>query len=238
MSIKSKEQCCQIITFRKPQIVNGSGYSSGRHKAVRLSGDVQANPGLIRYPEKSVRKNQLAICRDTCDFWYHIGCIDMDRGAYEALSAPNQRCHCTKCITSTIDQVLIEEENRQNKYDELKTKLEMSGLKLSWKSEIKFLLMETKLDIHAITKSHLRPEVKDEQIQIAGYNKARKDKATDNNCQINFSDTLTAFEREDLYTTSDIEQIWIDITISSQKLLVGSVYRPPHDITFYEKLSI
>ena len=52
----------------------------------------------------------------------------MDRGAYEALSAPDQHWHCTKCITSTIDQVLIEEGNGQNTFDELKTKLERSGL--------------------------------------------------------------------------------------------------------------
>ena len=152
-------------------------------------------------------------------------------------------------LVGLIKYLLRREENGQNMYDELKTKLETNGVKLTHinvngllnkLSEIKFLLLETKLDILAITESHLNPDVKDEQIQIEGNNIARKDRATDNNwggCLIYFSDSLTAFEREDLYTTSDIEQVWIDLTISSQKLLVGSVYRTPYDITFYEKLS-
>lgn len=40
-------------------------------------------------------------------------------------------------------------------------------------------------------------------------------------------------ERDDLKT--DIEAIWIDVTIKSQKLLLGCVYRPPDDYSFYNK---
>lgn len=135
-------------------------------------------------------------------------------------------------------------------YDNLKTKLGMNGLKLAHiningllnkLSGIKFLLLEKKLDILTITESHLSPGIKDEQIKIAGFNMARKDRIIGNNwggCLIYYSDTLTALERGDLYTASDIEQVWIDVTISFEKLLIGLVYRLPHDIKFYGHLSI
>ena len=75
-------------------------------------------------------------------------------------------------------------------YHDLKTKLGMNGLKLAHINVngllnkppgIKFLLLETKLDILVITETHLSPDIKDEQIQIAGFNMARKDRAIDNN---------------------------------------------------------
>ena len=50
---------------------------------------------------------------------------------------------------------------------------------------------------------------------------------------IYYSENLHVYERDDLKT--DIEAIWIDITVMSQKLLLGCIYRPPDDYTFYDK---
>ena len=39
--------------------------------------------------------------------------------------------------------------------------------------------------------------------------------------------------KEKILKKSGIEASWIETTVSSQKLLIGSVYRQPHDLNFY-----
>ena len=46
-------------------------------------------------------------------------------------------------------------------------------------------------------------------------------------CLIFFADHLAAFERQDLNSFTSIESSWIEVSIDSQKLLIGTVYRPP-----------
>lgn len=52
-------------------------------------------------------------------------------------------------------------------------------------------------------------------------------------CLIYYSEKLHIYEREDL--KSDMEAIWIDLTIRSQKVLIGCFYRAPDDYGFYNK---
>ena len=46
-----------------------------------LRGTVEVNPGPIRFPcgycSKPVKINQLALCCDGCDIWYHIPCLEL-----------------------------------------------------------------------------------------------------------------------------------------------------------------
>ena len=48
-----------------------------------------------------------------------------------------------------------------------------------------------------------------------------------------FREELDGFERDDLKKQSSIEASCIEITVSSQKLLIGSIYRQPDDLNFY-----
>ena len=97
------------------------------------------------------------------------------------------------------------------------------------------MLSESKLDILAITETHLDDETPTEEITITGYQVARLDRKDQQGggCIIYYSECLHVYERDDL--KSDIEAIWIDVTVNAQKLLLGCVYRPPDDYTFYNK---
>lgn len=52
-------------------------------------------------------------------------------------------------------------------------------------------------------------------------------------CLICYSESINVYHRDDL--KADIEAVWIDITVKSQKLLLGCVYRPSDDYDFYNK---
>ena len=127
-------------------------------------------------------------------------------------------------------------------YGDFYTKLKGHGLKIAHLnvrsllgkiSEIK--LSESKLDILAISETHLDDETPIEYVMIPGYQVARLDRKDQEGggCIIYYSESLHVYERDDLKT--DIEAIWIDVTIKSQKLLLGCVYRPPDDYSFYNK---
>ena len=97
------------------------------------------------------------------------------------------------------------------------------------------MLSESKLDILAITETHLDDETPIEDVMITGYQVARLDwkDQEGGGCIIYYSESLHIHKRDNLKT--DIEAIWIDVTMKSQKLLLGCVYRPPDDYTFYNK---
>lgn len=102
--------------------------------------------------------------------------------------------------------------------------------------EIKCLLQAVSFDVLAITETHLHKNITDDQVSIEGYRTARKDRENSENnwgvCMIYFKEDLNGFEREDLKINSSIEAAWIDVTISSQKILVGAVYKQPSDKIF------
>ena len=129
-------------------------------------------------------------------------------------------------------------------YGDLYTKLKGHGLKIAHLnvrsllgkiSEIKLMLSESKFDILAITETHLDDETPIEYVMITGYQVARLDRKDQGGggCIIYYSESLHVHERDDLKT--DIEAIWIDVTMKSQRLLLGCVYRPPDDYSFYNK---
>jgi len=97
------------------------------------------------------------------------------------------------------------------------------------------MLTESKFDILAITETHLDDETPTEEVTLTGYQVARLHRKDQQGggCIIYYSECLHVYKRDDL--KSDIEAIWIDVTVNSQKLLLGCVYRPPDDYTFYNK---
>ena len=123
---------------------------------------------------------------------------------------------------------------------ELKENLNIKGLKAAQinvngfynkLNKIKFLLQETKIDVLAITETHLHKDINNDQLQIKGYSLLRNDRqSAENNwggCLTCWTADLEAFKREDLKHYSDIESVWIELMISSQRLIVGAIYRQP-----------
>ena len=99
--------------------------------------------------------------------------------------------------------------------------------------EIKLLLLETGLDILAITETKLPSNVSDEEIGIDGYFVARKDRDSNGGgVLLYYKQTLTAYEETKLKVQSKMEAIWINVNSRSQTCLVACVYRPRTNIRF------
>ena len=79
------------------------------------------------------------------------------------------------------------------------------------------------------------------EIAVKGYNIARKDRKSGERASggtlIYFSENLNAYERDNLKVSTELETCWVDITVISQKLLIGCLYQPPGtNVSFYNKL--
>ena len=132
---------------------------------------------------------------------------------------------CPRCRNWESSSGLGQEQHQDSNSDEdvygdLKENLNTKGLKAAHinvnglynkLNEIKFLLQETKLDVLAITETHLHKDINDCQLQIEGYCLVRNDRQNAENnwggCLIYFAADLEASEREDLKHYSDIESV-------------------------------
>ena len=240
--------------------LNSSNKGRSRRKTAELiqwilllSGDISLNPGPVKYPckicKKGVRRNQKGICCDKCDNWLHTRCIGMDEVTYYHYAENDSTWYCDICSKDITNDSIEQEADTEDEdcYHQLKNDLNVKGLKIGHINvnglfnklhEIKYLLRATNFDVLAITETHLHKVITDDQLSIEGYKSARKDREnTENNwggCMIYFKEELNGFEREDLNADSSIESAWIDLTISSQKILIGSVYRQPSDTNFFQ----
>ena len=103
------------------------------------------------------------------------------------------------------------------------------------------LLSVVKFDILAVTESHLTGNVTSGEIAVKGYNIARKDRKSGERASggtlIYFSENLNAYEWYNLKVGAELETCWVDITVNSQKLLIGCLHRSPGtNVSFYNKL--
>ena len=79
-----------------------------------VSGDIQVNPGPgtqnYKYPcgtcLKPVKSNQMGICCESCNIWYHLRCLPdsmaISRVEYDLLSNSDKDWHCFSCSTPYI----------------------------------------------------------------------------------------------------------------------------------------
>ena len=79
-------------------------------------------------------------------------------------------------------------------------------------NEVHVLLNEVKWDILGITETHLTASTPDNLLRIPGYDFVRKDRST------------------------ELDAVWINVTLRSQSSLIGCLYRPPIDMTFFSSL--
>ena len=54
---------------------------------------------------------------------------------------------------------------------------------------------------------------------------------------IYYAGYLDAYEGQDMNVNNSLEAAWIDVTVSSQRLLVASMYRPPDNTKFLDLFS-
>ena len=71
-----------------------------------LAGDIEANPGPIKYPctacGKSVRKNQRGILCDRCDKWTHASCCGVNKAEYQRLGDSDEQWICPGCLRAEL----------------------------------------------------------------------------------------------------------------------------------------
>ena len=103
-------------------------------------------------------------------------------------------------------------------------------------TEITLVLQETKIDILGITKTHLSDKIRDEEIRIDGYNVQRLDRSNQKGggCLIYYRKSSDVILKPKIEVKS-VEATWIEVICRSQRLLIGTVYRPPKDKDFYDR---
>ena len=73
-----------------------------------LSGDIELNPGPVRFPcgrcGRAVKSNQRGICCDQCDRWHHVACTNLIGEEYARLSNSLESWVCAACLTLTTRQ--------------------------------------------------------------------------------------------------------------------------------------
>jgi exonuclease III len=106
----------------------------------------------------------------------------------------------------------------------------------SIKNKMDKLLIEAENhDIIAITETWLHEGVKDEELELDGFHTIiRRDRETDRHggvaiyCKTN----LAVKPRHDIHT-ENIESVWIETTLGNEKILFGTIYRPPNETAIY-----
>lgn len=106
--------------------------------------------------------------------------------------------------------------------------------------EVRLLLDETKLDIFAITETHLSKFTTDNEIDINGYHIIRRDRIGKSN---HWGGTIIYYHHllnlhEINIENNDLEAIWTEILLKSQKIIIGCVYRPPNDKHFVKRFRV
>ena len=192
-----------------------------------ITGDISSNPGPVQYPcavcSRAVAKNHRALLCDGCGILCHIGpgCGKVKpTDEYETLKeldSFNWTCPTCQRRTDTVPDEhaphldTTTESDEGNMYGESKDSLNIKSLKVAninisglfYKlHEIKLLLQETRLDVPAITETHLHKHIENDQLEIEGYGIARKGRQNSENnwggCLIYLAEDLDAFVREDL----------------------------------------
>ena len=88
-----------------------------------------------------------------------------------------------------------------------------------------------------ITEIHLTASTLDNLLRIPGYDFVRKDRSSSKGggVLIYYHKNLTV--HQDLkWDIQELEAVWINVTLHSQSTLIGCLYRPPKDMTFFSSL--
>lgn len=192
--------------------------------------------------KKAVAKNHRATLCDGCHLWCHIKCGNISPDQYKTLQNQTSfEWYCPLC--ENIKQNTQNDNEHCMAFKQLADDLEKSkGITVSHLNinglltkinELKLLLEETKIDIFAVSETHLHNEISDFEVSIDNYSFIRKDRENGTawgGVIIYYKDSLNGLEFIPT-ATHDLEMIWLECTIQSQKLLISCVYQPPRDLT-------
>eukprot|EP00794_Sanderia_malayensis_P004136 gene4136-4689_t len=256
----SKRKFCRA---RIPYVSNKEHHGSFQ---LLLAGDVHKNPGPVRNPcsvcNKPVASTHRALSCDSCKKSCHIGknCGNIKPDLYIQMKANRVQWSCPACVglnqrvqeqplamqTNVETEANILEENDMFKV--LNSNMGINGIKiahlnvnglLSKLRQIEMLLHYSKLDILALTETHLNWKTSDKEISVNGYQLERfdREKKSGGGSLLYYKSCLTVTPIKEINEVKEIESAWIELTLHSQKFLIGSVYRPPTDMAFIDNFS-
>ena len=103
--------------------------------------------------------------------------------------------------------------------------------------ELHIILDTCKLDILAITETHLKSSINNQSISINGYRLIRRDRVGrgGGGCALYIANKLKSFHLQCL-DSALIENIWIKVITESCSIAVGLYYRPPGETEFFDGL--
>ena len=196
---------------------------------------------------KSVAITHRALTCDCCKNLCHIKCGNVtpkEYLEYKKLQHFNWTCPTCKNLLPTVikdnnDHVV--DETTILAFKQLAVKIKKQrGLSIAHiningifhkRHEIHLLLEETEMDILAISETHLDSDISDDEIKMKNYNMLRKDRANDSGWG-----GVLIYHREPLNGISfepnivnDLEMIWLECNVKSQRLLISCLYQPPRN---------
>ena len=100
-------------------------------------------------------------------------------------------------------------------------------------SEVKILLQYTQIDLLALTETHLTDRIDDSEVCIDGYEIIRRDRKNrqGGSCAMYYKNYLDTLELRK-YNSNKLEALWTELKLCLQRLIVGTVYRPPDQANF------
>ena len=104
---------------------------------------------------------------------------------------------------------------------------------------MKILLSETKFDMLGVKETNLSSRITDEELNIDRYKFVQRDRVAEDGgrgCLLYCHGHMDVDESPNLLSLEmpNLEAIWTELTMHSQKLLVSVMYRPPKQTTFYD----
>lgn len=106
--------------------------------------------------------------------------------------------------------------------------------------EVKLLLQVCRFDVLAITETFLDRKISNQQIEIEDYKIIRRDRKAGSlggGCLIYIANHICSTRLKSL-ETSEIEGIWIRVSVNSTSFIIGNIYRPPSDSSFFDTFHV
>ena len=106
-------------------------------------------------------------------------------------------------------------------------------------SEIHTLLIETSLDILAITETKLANNTSNEEIAIEGYSTIRNDRNRNGSgVLLYYKESLAAYKEHKMQVPATVKGVWVNVKSQSQTWLFACVYRLPTDLSLYDEFNV
>ena len=193
-----------------------------------LSGDIELNPGPVKFPcticKNPVKKNQRGLCCDVCNLWTHARCCRVSNDQYDQLSLD--------CINDWLCPACVSEELPFANSSASCISEELSSAKESLTTDtfqLRSILTNAKRPaIFGISETWLESDVPDVEVAIPSYKLFRRDcKSRGGGVLVYVPERCKSKRRLDL-EDDEIECVWVEVRLNKMTILLGNMYRPPN----------